>query len=359
MGKDKNQNQNKRARKEIQENDLNESIVISELRDRLVQVEGNVYDLQEENLKLKKHIDKIEKDNTSLQAAVHRERARVDLVSKNINNIEQYTRANNIRIFGLDDRDIQESNTQTEAKVKKLLGLKLGITLENRDIEACHRLGRFSPSANRPVICRFTNRKLKVAALTNRRKLKGTQIVLTEDLTQFNHNKLKEMKTLECVDQAWVRDGKLIIKSQNNVIKTIPWDTPCQENLFELVKPISVTQHEINKLAIQDQRESSDTGRDSGSGGQRGLKRGGPSGGGDTGASGRQDPGNLGTDGRISGDGPSHDENLLDPASANAQADMRGDPFRVNFDNVSQHPKSSTPNSKLKQQTLDFTYSKS
>ena len=445
----------KRARRDDQENELNESIVINELKSRIAEIEGNVYELQDENVKLNEDLGRIQQDNVILKAEVLRERARVDVLSKNVNNLEQYTRANNIRIFGLDDRDREESNAQTEIKVRRLLSAKLGITIENRDIEACHRLGRFLPSGNRPVIVRFTNRKLKVAAIINRRKLKGTQIVITEDLTQLNHDKLKEIKTLECVNQAWVRDGKLVVKSHTNVIKTIPWDTPCDDSIFESVgHKHPLTHHNNNKnngsLAHDDPdtRDSSDheagdtgTGHVGGRGGQRGGARGGARGGGGRGDGGRggggrgggrgrgsgggsappRDPrltgGNVGSwsagddgdwglgphvpgvrlgrggptpggaasDDRVPGDsaagglasgggspapgggrdpgsrgaeggGNVHEDDARDPTGTDASSDPRSDPFK---DNEVRQPKSSTPNNfKLRQQKLNFTYSR-
>ena len=146
-----------------------------------------------------------------------------------INQLEQYQRTNNVRIFGLADYDARETQHQTEAKVISLLRNKMNITIDPCDIEACHRLGVFSRDADRPVIVRFVSRKTKIAAITNRRKLKGQREVITEDLTHSNFNKSRELKSANVAKEVWVKDGKLYIKTFSDVIKPIPWDTPCAE----------------------------------------------------------------------------------------------------------------------------------
>ena len=140
---------------------------------RLSTLEGEVFDLQDRNKNLEKQVKAQEEEKNKLKSEIDRERARVDVAIKSINKLEQYQRTNNVRIFGLDDKDRNEFPRQTETKVISLLRNKLGITVEPRDIEACHRLGRFSPSANRPVIERFTNRKLtQNAAASLQRRLR-------------------------------------------------------------------------------------------------------------------------------------------------------------------------------------------
>ena len=78
-----------------------------------------------------------------------------------LNDLEQYSRLKNIRIFGLKDSDKNELAYQTEQKVLLLFRNKMGCNIEPRDIEAAHRVGRFSADANRPVIVRFLSRKTK------------------------------------------------------------------------------------------------------------------------------------------------------------------------------------------------------
>ena len=133
-----------------------------------------------------------EKHNTSLTAELKRERARVDKLTKDVNSLEQYIRQNNIKVFGIDYRRGDETPTQTEEKIIALLKNSLGVSVKPSEIEACHRLGRFSLQTNRPIIVRFCNRKLKSNVITNRYKLQGKSQVICEDLTYYNFNKLRD-----------------------------------------------------------------------------------------------------------------------------------------------------------------------
>ena len=102
------------------------------------------------------------------------ERSRVDLIKKENNDLQQYSRRNNVRIFGLDDRNANETSNQTERLVGQLISDKLGVPILPSDIEDAHRTGRFSKGANQPVIVRFFSRKTKAVILFNRRKQRHT-----------------------------------------------------------------------------------------------------------------------------------------------------------------------------------------
>ena len=74
------------------------------------------------------------------------------------NDLEQYTRSNNIRIYGIDDRNKDETAEETTGIVIKFCSDKLGIDLRDKDIDIAHRLEKFQTDGNRPVICRFVTR---------------------------------------------------------------------------------------------------------------------------------------------------------------------------------------------------------
>ena len=107
-----------------------------------------------------------------------------------MNDLEQYTRSNNIRIYGLDDRNKEEMAEETTRVVLNFLSNKLDIDLRDSDIDIAHRLGKFLKEGNRPVICRFASRLNKMRVMKNRRLLKGSEV--------------------ENVKTAWSDQGKII-----------------------------------------------------------------------------------------------------------------------------------------------------
>ena len=77
-----------------------------------------------------------------------------------------------------------------------------------------HMLGTFSEDrkATITIIAKFVARYHKMEAIQKRRVLKGTGIVIQEDLTRMNMKLLEKLSRLDTVESAWSRDGKLFTK---------------------------------------------------------------------------------------------------------------------------------------------------
>ncbi|KAH3885326.1 hypothetical protein DPMN_009320 [Dreissena polymorpha] len=78
--------------------------------------------------------------------------------AESLNELEQYSRRNNLRITGLQgDTEFQSSISVTE-QVSSLLNTKLGLKVQKEDIDVAHRLGKFNRVKARPVIvCKAPN----------------------------------------------------------------------------------------------------------------------------------------------------------------------------------------------------------
>ena len=80
--------------------------------------------------------------------------------------LEQYTRRDNLRIFGIEE-DPEEDEDVLEAKVMEVAA-EVGVKLEANDISITHRLGR-PGERGRPVIVRFCHRKKRNASLVTKK----------------------------------------------------------------------------------------------------------------------------------------------------------------------------------------------
>ena len=83
------------------------------------------------------------------------------------NNLNQYTRRENIEISNISEKIVQQ---HLEAYVLKVFE-SIGINLQSYDLVAVHRLGKFVQGKNRNVIVRFINRKNVHTCLRNSKKL--------------------------------------------------------------------------------------------------------------------------------------------------------------------------------------------
>jgi hypothetical protein len=131
-------------------------------------------------------------------------------LTKNIVILEQYTRRNSIRIYGIDDTNKNETPADTEQKVQTFLKDKLYIDLDPTDIDIAHRIGKYIVDSNRPPICKFIYRTHKLKVISARKKLKGSTQVIREDLTLRNARLFEKLSQKEEVKNVGQTKAKLL-----------------------------------------------------------------------------------------------------------------------------------------------------
>ena len=107
--------------------------------------------LKAENLKLKSRVDCLEEKSIEMD------------ISRN--KLDQYTRQNNIEIRGI---PATVSNNHLEQKMLNIYR-SMNLTVENSDIEQCHRIGNGNPKI---TIVTFVNRKFCNLILDKKHELK-------------------------------------------------------------------------------------------------------------------------------------------------------------------------------------------
>ena len=120
-----------------------------------------------------------EKETANLTSTIVQLEAQMnDLVTKQksleaLNDqLEQYTRRTNIRIFGIPETKKQE---KTDELVKQFCKNELDVELKSEDISRSHRVGRVSLATAhrpRPIIVRLTRHNKKVEILKRCRQLR-------------------------------------------------------------------------------------------------------------------------------------------------------------------------------------------
>ncbi|KAH3848066.1 hypothetical protein DPMN_090412 [Dreissena polymorpha] len=157
------------------------------------------------------------------------------------NKSEQYSRANNIKIQGIQDTNPRESTRESAEKVIRILKDNDICNITMADIDIAHRL----PNKNntiRDIIVRLVSRQTKGHILANRKKLRETNIFINKDMTRLNlhvHMCVKK-KMVDEVRDAWFSNGKIMFKSHMNKIQPVKFEE--YEHLINLL-----TQHS-NKI---------------------------------------------------------------------------------------------------------------
>ena len=114
-----------------------------------------------------------------------------------------------MRITGINET----AGENTNVIVKKLVEEKLGVKLEDKDIERCHRVGKPNIKSKKPmnILIKFTSYQPRSTVIKQRRKLKGTKITIQEDLTKQNQELLKKASRKRGVVSSWTQDGRVYV----------------------------------------------------------------------------------------------------------------------------------------------------
>ncbi|KAK9685344.1 hypothetical protein QE152_g38115 [Popillia japonica] len=138
----------------------------------------------------------------------------IHILSNKLDDLEQYSRANSVRIYGLPE---SEHENITE-KVISVCKDKLGIMVNKEMIDICHRL-RHNEQGSRPVIVKFCSKDLRNKIFDSKKKLKGSKIIIREDLTASRAQLLKEVQKRINSKQVWSNRGIVMCKFNNKLFK--------------------------------------------------------------------------------------------------------------------------------------------
>ncbi|XP_041464605.1 uncharacterized protein LOC121415465 [Lytechinus variegatus] len=176
-------------------------------------------------LELHNRINNIESSLANLQKRHQKCEERNKWLEKQLNDQEQYSRRNCVRLFGVPEKE----NENTNQRVCEIAQQQLGVDLHLQDIDRSHRVPRRTdPASNerreikpRAIIIKLTSYQHRQKLLQNRRKLKSTKMSLHEDLTKTNRSLLWEAMNASKVQgsnilAAWSTNGRIIVSVKTN-----------------------------------------------------------------------------------------------------------------------------------------------
>lgn len=214
---------------------------------RIDVVESELYKTNTELDNCKKTINKLEADLQGQSEKINRIMNTMESnkgkCTKKGNEMEQYSRSNNIKLINLpeDQGDRMETSEETTTKVVTLLNEKMEANIQESDIDIAHRIGKKTGNKPRTVIVKFISRRHKFKSMQDRKtKLRGTGIYIVEDLTKMNQSVFTAARNNPEVESCWTRNGQTMIKwKANQRIEQIEFKV---QRLFVLGgRPINVT----------------------------------------------------------------------------------------------------------------------
>ncbi|KAB0802543.1 hypothetical protein PPYR_04729 [Photinus pyralis] len=156
-------------------------------------LDDNAKELAKINTRIDSHDDLIQ----SLQQENHQFRKSLSVQKLKTDELEQYTRRNNIEVHG-----IPQIQGEDVYQLIQKVAVALGVNVDKGGIDTCHRISKSSSSS--VIICKFVNRYTKEEMLA-KRKIKrnlsttdigfsrGSTIYINENLTVYR----RQLPTLQ------------------------------------------------------------------------------------------------------------------------------------------------------------------
>lgn len=135
-----------------------------------------------------------------------------------LNEIQQYSRRNNLRVFGVPE-PTQGVVEDTDTVLRDIFLNQLGVEVRPEEICRSHRIstgkhqsnGAIKNSTPRPIIVKFVSYNTRRRVFAQKRKLKGQRIVIREDLTRKNIELLRRAEAAYGRENTWTSDGRIMI----------------------------------------------------------------------------------------------------------------------------------------------------
>ncbi|KAK4311273.1 hypothetical protein Pmani_017207 [Petrolisthes manimaculis] len=209
---------------------LGEERVVKKLDDVICQrLVKEIQELRDVIKERDSRITDLEKEVTSLKEALDQQ--------------EQYTRRNNLRITGIKEKETEDVAEMSMDLINKNVCELEPITID--DVDRVHRVGRRrDDGVPRPILIRFSTYRARQRVYTNRRKLNLRQrqgipgrpwagmtesgasnnIYVNEDLTRPRASMLwraRRGKQENKIKDCWSSDGNVLVKDSKGTVRSV------------------------------------------------------------------------------------------------------------------------------------------
>lgn len=174
-------------------------------------VNNAVNDLKKEISKLSDIIKRQDDELRAKEKRIECLETKLSQVEVELNNSEQYSRKNSLRINGLS----VPANTSITDTVIDFFGSKLNLTFDQSSFCAVHFVNTFKSSKSLrkpPIIVKLVRTSDKIKIIKERRRLKGSSFTIQEDMTKKNVLLLNRVRNSDGVEDAWFTNGRVFCK---------------------------------------------------------------------------------------------------------------------------------------------------
>jgi hypothetical protein len=201
---------------------------LSDLTQEVGQLKADIFDLRQENDSLKQMLFESKSKIKALEERVVEAEHSARVARERSNHTEQYSRLWNVKILGVPEVSVSgkgETAAESEKHALNVFHDKLDLKhITSADLDAVHRIGdrkKDNTKGPRPIIVRFVSRKTRQQVLQRRKRLKGSRVVVVDDLTQANYFLFQSVAQHPGALKAWSKDGVVFAESLMNKVVRI------------------------------------------------------------------------------------------------------------------------------------------
>lgn len=117
-----------------------------------------------------------------------------------VGTMEQYTRRNNVGIFGVKEQPRGDTDKQVLHIFKEIISVPITIN----EIDRNHRTGSYKRNGKpRPITVKFTSYRSRALTFSSKKKLKGAGTIIREDLTKQRLDILNQTIKKSVIKNVW------------------------------------------------------------------------------------------------------------------------------------------------------------
>ena len=189
----------------------------SEITQKMINLENSVDfcsksydDMKRANDVAVTRITQLEQQNADLHRKVQTAMSEVD-------NLQQYSRRNCLLFYGI----TESSDEDTDQLVIDQCNEKLNLSITRDILERTHRLGPKREQGGKPraIIVKFCSYRNRRLVFINKKRLKGTGVMITESLTKARMKLVKEVHKIVGDGNTWNSDGNVFAKKGQRIFK--------------------------------------------------------------------------------------------------------------------------------------------
>nr|CAH7765595.1 unnamed protein product [Callosobruchus chinensis] len=202
-----------------------QSILNDEQVKRIIEkvVDGVTKTIEERIGRLEQKIEAIALENSTVIRDIKEEAAILksenEYLLRVFDDIDQQSRNKNLRIFNFPEKNGED----LPQEIIRLCNSKLDVPIEKEDIVVCSRIGKKLTNRPRSILLKLAHVSSKQRIYKNKSRLKGSGIVIKEDLSEKRLKLMQVAIEKTSLKQVWSFNGSIYVlhRGKKHVIKNI------------------------------------------------------------------------------------------------------------------------------------------